>query len=167
MWSRRDADSIFCRAMRFVWEVFLVASGGSRGNAGRRSTTNANADGWITLPRVSEVPAPEWPLTDSSEREETLWERLWVRPQAFMWHQLMLFEEVALYVRYLVEAEQVDAPSTVRTLVRQHQELLGLSTAGLLRNHWRIGVDEVTQQKAEREATPDRASSRDRLKRVK
>ena len=144
-----------------------MASGGLRGNAGRRPTTNADADGWVSLPRVSSVPAPDWPLADRSEREEVLWDRLWVRPQAFMWHQLMLFEEVALYVRYLTEAELPDASASVRTVVKQHQELLGLSTAGLLRNHCRISADEVTQQKNEAAAAaPERTSSRDRLKRV-
>lgn len=143
-----------------------MASGGTRGNAGRRPTTNADADGWVSLPRVCEVPVPEWPLVESGAREEVLWEKLWKRPQALMWHQLMLFEEVALYVRYLVEAELADAPASVRTLVKQHQELLGLSTAGLLRNHWRIELDDVAAARSER-AVPERSSSRNRLKAVK
>lgn len=142
-----------------------MASGGLRGNAGRRPTTNADADGWVSLPRVCDVPVPEWPLVDVGAREEALWVKLWTRPQALMWHQLMLFEEVALYVRYLVEAERVDAPASVRTLVKQHQELLGLSTAGLLRNHWRIEADEVAAARSEKQV-PVRSSARERLKRV-
>lgn len=142
-----------------------MASGGTRGNAGRRPSTNADADGWVSLPRVCDVPVPEWPLVVCGDREDALWDRLWKRPQALMWHQLMLFEEVALYVRYLVEAESPDAPSAVRTLVKQHQELLGLSTAGLLRNHWRIELDDVAAARSEKQV-PSRSSSRDRLKAV-
>ena len=111
-----------------------MASGGARGNAGRVADPNAlrrdragDAASWVTLePRSGEV--PEFPLESATGRELVLWERLWGRPQASEWERLFLHDEVALYVRYLVEAEQPDASSAVRTLVKQHQELLGLST---------------------------------------
>ncbi len=154
-----------CCAMQQGKEPHMV-SGGLRGNAGRRPTTNSEADGWTTLPRICDLPTPDWPLQEPTAREEELWSRLWTRPQAIMWHELMLFEEVALYVRYLAEAESAAARASVRTLVKQHQELLGLSTAGLLRNHWRISSDEIAHARAKKEEKKKVTSSRDRMVRL-
>jgi len=90
-----------------------------------------------------------------------IWDRLWSRPQASEWLRLGLEDEVALYARYLAEAELPDASSAVRTLVKQHQELLGLSTAGLNRLRWQLPAGEAPKS----EAVPKRkASSRARLK---
>lgn len=97
-----------------------------------------------------------------SDRELTVWERLWKKPQGSEWKRLGLEDEVALYVRYLVEAEQPEASASVRTLVKQHQELLGLSTAGLNRLHWRM-PDDAPAARATPER-PKRSSSKARLK---
>lgn len=145
-----------------------MASGGYRGNAGRPLDPNSfNAakgkhdDLWITLTEPSGV-IPEWPLTDWSSREESLWGKLWLRPQASQWEALGLDIEVALYVRYLVEAEEPDAKSATRTLVKQYQELLGLSTAGLKMQRWIISGEALeTQSHGSRKS---RTSSRGRLK---
>ena len=145
-----------------------MASGGYRGNAGRPLDPNSfNAakgkhdDLWITLTEPSGV-IPEWPLTDWSPREESLWGKLWLRPQASQWEALGLDIEVALYVRYLVEAEEPDAKSATRTLVKQYQELLGLSTAGLKMQRWIISSEAPeTQSHGSRKS---RTSSRGRLK---
>ena len=144
-----------------------MASGGARGNAGRVADPNAlrrdragDAASWVTLePRSGEV--PEFPLESATGRELVLWERLWGRPQASEWERLFLHDEVALYVRYLVEAEQPEAAAAVRTLVKQHQELLGLSTAGLNRLRWRMPEGDVP---AVRAPAAKRSSSRGRLK---
>jgi len=90
-----------------------------------------------------------------------IWERLWSRPQASEWLRLGLEDEVALYARYLAEAEAPDASSAVRTLVKQHQELLGLSTAGLNRLRWQMPAGDAPKAEA---APKRRASSRARLK---
>lgn len=145
-----------------------MASGGYRGNAGRPLDPNSfNAakgkhdDLWITLTEPSGV-IPDWPLTDWSSREESLWGKLWLRPQASQWEALGLDIEVALYVRYLVEAEEPDAKSATRTLVKQYQELLGLSTAGLKMQRWIISSEAPeTQSHGSRKS---RTSSRGRLK---
>lgn len=145
-----------------------MASGGARGNAGRVADPNAlrrdragDSATWLTL-ESPEVPAPAFPLDAPSERELVVWERLWGKPQASQWHVLGLEDEVALYTRYLVEAEKPDASSAVRTLVKQHQELLGLSTSGLNRLRWKIGAGEA----APKPAAKKRSSSRGRLKAV-
>jgi hypothetical protein len=107
---------------------------------------------------------PDWPLSENLEngaREMAIWERLWKRPQASEWLRLGLDDEVALYARYLAEAEFPDAPSAVRTLVKQHQELLGLSTAGLNRLRWQLPAGDAPKAEA---PARRKASSRARLK---
>jgi hypothetical protein len=147
-----------------------MASGGARGNAGRVADPNAlrrersgDSASWTQLAPF-DGPAPEWPLSENLEngaREMTIWERLWSRPQASEWSRLGLEDEVALYSRYLAEAEAPDASSAVRTLVKQHQELLGLSTAGLNRLRWQLPAGEAPRAAP---VTKRKASSRARLK---
>lgn len=72
-------------------------------------------------------------------REVEIWKREWRRPQAVEWERNGQELEVALYVRSLVAAEAPNSKVTLRTLVKQQQEALGLSLPGLARNHWRIG----------------------------
>lgn len=55
-----------------------------------------------------------------------------------MWERNGQEHEVALYVRSLVAAERRTAPVSLRVLVRQQQEALGISMPGLLRNRWLI-----------------------------
>jgi len=143
-----------------------MASGGHRGNAGRPLDPNSLAaskrsgvDGFLTLEEPTTEP-PECPLPDPSERELFWWDRLWHRPQASQWAALRLEDEVALYVRYIVEAEKPEAASATRTLVKQYQELLGLSTAGLKRLMWSM-PDGVVTAKA---PAKRKSSSRARLK---
>lgn len=143
-----------------------MASGGARGNAGRvpdpmalRRERSGDAASWVTLV-VPDFGVPEFPLAGLLPREEVIWARLWARPQASEWRRLGLEDEVALYCRYLAEAELSDASSAVRTLVKQHQELLGLSTAGLNRLRWLMPADDAPKV----EAPKKRSSSRARLK---
>jgi hypothetical protein len=77
-----------------------------------------------------------------------------------MWERNGQAEEVALYVRALLEAAEPRASTAVRTLVKQLQESLGISLPGLLRNRWRI-------EEAQTETTPrQRSGSRSRRFRV-
>ena len=94
---------------------------------------------WTTLPAKREGPTPLWPLTRSTKREKTLWERAWTRPQAVMWERQRQEDEVANYVRQLVRSEDRDASAADRTLLMRMIESLGLSQPGLARNRWRIG----------------------------
>lgn len=142
-----------------------MASGGPRGNAGRPvdpnslSSAKGKNDGvWTVLEPASGV-VPEFPLVGATGRELFWWDRLWLMPQSSKWSELMLADVVALYVRYLVEAEQPDAISATRTLVKQYQELLGLSTAGLKMQHWVMPAGDAPKA----EVGP-RRSSRTRLK---
>jgi len=144
-----------------------MGSGGQRGNAGRPLDPNSlaaakrgGADGFLMLEEPS-GDVPDYPLEGASDRELFWWDRLWHRPQASQWATLRLEDEVALYCRYMVEAEQPEAISATRTLVKQYQELLGLSTAGLKRLMWSM-PDGVATAKAP--APKRKSSSRARLK---
>lgn len=125
-----------------------MAKGGARTRSGpapdpaalRRDRDSAE---WVNLPlRGRQGKVPEWPLENETDREAILWEREWKRPQAVMWERNGQEAEVAMYVRTFAAAEQMNATTACRTLVRQQQESLGISLPGLARNRWRIGGDE-------------------------
>lgn len=141
----------------------------------------ADDAGWTTLPAEGRPGrAPKWPLLGADahsivvsddesglvteivpahaherhKREIALWRAEWKRPQAVQWEANGQETEVAMYVRALAAAERGDAPTAVRTLVKQHQEALGISLPGLQRNRWRI-AKAATQETAA--AAPQRA----------
>lgn len=151
-----------------------MTSGGARVRSGpaagpdslRRSRPSDQAT-WRNLPASGrEGPLPEWPLTRASTRERALWERIWSRPQAIMWEELGLFDEVALHVRTLAVAERPKAPIDARRLVQQQANSLGLTIAGLHGNRWRI-VGNGSAATSTGEAAPasedDAESARDRF----
>jgi len=104
-------------------------------------------------------------LEEQTTRESVLWEVLWGKPQALMWERYGQEYEVALYVRRACEAELMDAPVALSTLVRQLADSLGLTTPGMRANRWRIDRAEETEPTAPK-ATPTSApnSARARLK---
>jgi hypothetical protein len=121
-----------------------------------------DAGSWVDLPAEGRAgDAPEWPLSEQSERERVFWEREWRRPQAVMWERNGQEVEVAVYVRSLALAEDQRAPVNARTLVRQQMEALGISVPGLQRNRWRIKA--AAEPQTEQRRTP---STRGRLKLV-
>lgn len=142
-----------------------MAQGGARARSGPAPDPDAlrrerDSGGWVKLPAAGRMaPVPLWPLTEPTDRELSLWDAEWRRPQALMWERNGQQLEVALYVRSLVAAESKDAPTIARTLVRQQQEALGLSVPGLHRNRWLI--EAVADRPAEVRSS---ASSRSRLK---
>jgi hypothetical protein len=121
---------------------------------------------WTVLPAAGRAgPTPDWPLTRSTARERTLWERMWRRPQAIMWEQLGVFDEVALHVRTLALAERPKAPIDARRLIAQQANSLGLTIPGLHASRWIIAADaEAPRPQAAREV--DATSARDRLRLV-
>lgn len=116
---------------------------------------------WTTLPAAGrEGEVPEWPLANQTEREQVFWESEWSRPQAVMWERNGQAVEVAMYVRALGDAEQLNATVASRTLVRQLQEALGISIPGLLRNRWKIEAEETPSVRRR----PSVSSTRERFK---
>lgn len=140
-----------------------MPSGGARARSGPAPDPNAlrrdrkdDAATWVTLPVGGRKGrAPKCPLLDPLKREADLWRELWKLPQAVMWERLHLEREVALYVRAYIVAEggtlimgkdgepvTRDVTASDRALVVRLADSLGLNTAGMARNRWRIGVVE-------------------------
>jgi hypothetical protein len=80
-----------------------------------------------------------------------------------MWEELGLFDEVALYIRSLVIAERPKATVASRTLIRQHNDALGLSVPGLRMNRWIIDPEEETEPQATPRTRITRLTVKDRL----
>ena len=146
-----------------------MTSGGARARSGPPPDPDAirrdrgTDQAWLTLPASRPGDPPPWPLSESTKREDALWAQLWAMPQATQWETLKLTDEVALYVRTFCEAAQPEANSNTRTLVLRLREGLGLSTAGLARNRWRIAGATDTQQETKRADGNRRTSSKDRF----
>lgn len=130
-----------------------MASGGARARSGPAPDPTAlrrerDAGEWTTLPAEGrEGATPAWPLTEQTVREVELWERLWRMPQALMWERYGQEIEVALYVRRLSEAEELESRVNLSTLVRQMADSLGLTTPGMRANRWRVARDEVAERR--------------------
>lgn len=145
-----------------------MTSGGARARSGPPADPNAlrrdrkDDKDWTTLPMEPVSQVPDFPLSDASPFELSLWADLWGKPQAHMWVALGLKFQVAFYVRNFVKASAPDAVAAwVAGVLRQEAEL-GLSTVGMGQLRWRISVDEVAERRED--ARPARKSSRDRLK---
>lgn len=108
---------------------------------------------------------PAWPLSESTKREDVLWAAAWRKPQAVEWQRLQLADEVAVYVRALARFEGPDAGPSAGTLVKQLQESLGLSAAGLARRGWVIDSDAPTT-KVTKADDPVPTSARARFKSI-
>lgn len=127
---------------------------------------------WLTLPREGRTSnAPAWPLTKASSREMVLWRREWKRPQALAWElRGVSADTVAFYVRYMAEAEKVEATVGTRNLVARYAAELGLTAAGMRMLRWKIA--KPPQAMVEPPSTNPKAwrsvgSARDRLTIVK
>jgi hypothetical protein len=107
-----------------------------------------------------------WPLTEQTGREIELWIDLWARPQAVMWERLGQEYEVAMCARMLARAEVPRSSVELLKTVKQFFDSLGLSTAGMLRNRWRLseGGAGPTATASPARKVPARKSSRSRLK---
>jgi hypothetical protein len=127
-----------------------------------------DAGDWTVLPAEGRAgPAPEWPLTEASERELWWWRRLWAKPQAVMWEKQGQVDEVALYARRLAQVEAPDAPVNLGTLVRQLADALGITLPGMLRLRWHLAAPGSAPAAASEGETPRRGpagpTSRGRL----
>ena len=151
-----------------------MAAGGYRAGAGRPMDPNAlrrdrkdDQAGWTNLPERREADAPEWPLVDPSDRELKVWADHWSMPQAHEWERQNLEYEVALFVRTFCEAELAGAAANLRTLVKQQQEVLGLSLAGLHRMRWKVGGAIPTEAPKAGQPTQRKSARERRLELVK
>ena len=135
-------------------------------NALRRDRPGDKAS-WTTLPAEGRAgKPPAWPLTEQTDREIELWNDLWSRPQAVMWEKLGQEYEVAMCARMLARAEAPKSSVELLKTVKQFFDSLGLSTAGMLRNRWRLSDGAAGEQASSTPTrrAPARMSSRSRLK---
>lgn len=161
-----------------------MARGGARVNSGpppdpqalRRDRTS-DKDGWTLLPAGGwDGELPTWPLSRSiatgddaladavSTRERAHWASAWRTPQAAAWSRLGWTSDVALYCRWLAMAELGDMKAAGEA--RQWSDRLGLNPAAMLRNRWKVAVDQLAAARDDRDAGSGERprSSRDRLK---
>lgn len=151
-----------------------MPSGGARSRSGPardplalRRDRKDDAASWVDLPAEGRrAPAPEWPLTEPTDREMVMWERFWRKPQALIWERDGQLEYVAIFVRQLIEAEGEKASAENRKTVRMMFADLYLTSDSMTRAHIRIAADEVAE-KREAPKGPVRQSARDRLQVVK
>lgn len=96
---------------------------------------------------------PEWPMPRQSDREAALWEWAWRTPQAAAWalpSELWRAYTVAMWVRTAARCESDDATAADRNSLHRFADQIGLTTAGLREMGWRVAVDEIAPQRAER-----------------
>lgn len=144
-----------------------MASGGRRARSGPAPdplsrTSLVNGREFAVLPLEHDVVVPGYPLPKLSqyneyfmdgkkirefdeaeteavhEAELSMWERLWLKPQAVMWSRLGLEDQVAAYVRAYMESTGQNSNSGLKTAVIRMEAELGISTSGMLQNGWVI-----------------------------
>lgn len=105
-------------------------------------------------------------LAEQDRSEKLLWRDLWKTPQAAAWIELGWTRDVAQYVRHKVLGEMGSLDDAKEA--RQWSDRLGLNPTSMLRNRWRVSVDEVTPRRSARAAAKKsatkRTSARGRLK---
>lgn len=149
-----------------------MSKGGTRSRSGPAPDPNAlrrlrkDDAGWTTLPSEGrEDPAPDWPLTEATIREEVLWARWWKKPEAVLWESDGSVDYVALTVRMFAEAEVTKASAENRKTVRMMMADLYLTRDAKDRARIKIAVDETAQKRDEKQEQPaPQPSARDRFK---
>lgn len=143
---------------------------------------------WITLPAkgysgsVAEFPLPSIPVYDIywvdkqrvkeldedattalRDREISMWETLWAKPQAFMWAKLGLEFEVAAYVRAFIESTGPESNSGLKTAALRMAAEIGLSLPGMHSLRWKFSEDEIAARRDAKPAARSGSSAKDRL----
>lgn len=160
-------------------------SGGARTRSGPAPSDESLRQGravgeWYFLPATGRDGAtPTWPFASepANDHEQDLWVALWTRPQAVRWEVYEQHREVAQYVRVSIAAETPAGAAKLAPLVQRLADSLGLTTAGLRANRWKITpVRPVEDDQDEPDDTPppstpppsgsQRTSARDRFRSV-
>jgi len=82
---------------------------------------------------------PAFPLPEASERELEVWGSAWRSPQADAWsREVWRHRTVALWVRYSVRMEALDASAALGNVVQRLADQIGMTPAGLRENGWTI-----------------------------
>ena len=92
-------------------------------------------------------------LPDAVEREGVVWAGGWRTPQAAQWiRESWRWRSIAMYVRWMVRAEDPEATAATITAAQRLADQIGMTPAGLKENGWLIVADdaavhEVTQER--------------------
>jgi hypothetical protein len=119
---------------------------------------------WEDKKRVKEFDAEATEALHESEL--ALWEKLWTKPQAFMWAKLELEYEVAAYVRAYLESTSADSNSGLKTAALRMAAEIGLSLPGMHSLRWKFAEDELEAKRSAPASGPKKTSARDRLKAI-
>jgi len=99
----------------------------------------------------------------TAERELELWEWAWTTPQACAWSmpsERWRLYTVGMWVRTAVICESSDATAADKNSLHRFADQIGLTTAGLAEMGWKVAVDEVATQAAEKPAEPAQPRTR-------
>lgn len=147
-----------------------MTQGGSRNRSGPQKDPNSltsavNGVSFTTLPAAGfDGEIPEFPLPGMLGRESEVWAALWRTPQAAAWIlEPWRWRTVAMYARWSVRMEDVEANAALVAQVIRLGDQIGLTPAGLRENAWKIGAVEP-EQRATGTAGKGKSSSRARLK---
>lgn len=100
----------------------------------------------IVLPRTRRGPVPEWPLsTPATDRELSLWQELWARPQAVVWAQYQLELQVGMHVRTAIAAEDPGSTKAMRAVAHSQAVSLLLTPTSLRRAGYRVSPVEALE----------------------
>lgn len=156
----------------------MAKVGGARVGAGRPVDPNSRRQagvagkpiiGWTTIPFEYDGEIPAWPLPDATkgvddepdfetmEREEAVWESLWMTGQAEQWIKRRMFHDVAIYVRLLVAGERGNTKALAEA--RHWKTIIGLSAAGMAALKWQFPSEPKQQQQTTLSDTGGSASS--------
>lgn len=145
----------------------MAGSGPAPNPMSRRQTGN-QANTWTDLPAGGyQGDVPEWPFSGGTVRELEVWAQIWRTPQAAAWITMGWTFDIALYVRWQVAASESGESSLTEALkagneARQWSDRLGLNPTAMLKNRWRVSVDEVAEKRTEKTAA--KTTARRRLK---
>lgn len=146
-----------------------MTRGGSRNRSGPQKdpgslTSAAQGVVFHALPADGfQGDVPVFPLPDESVRESEVWADLWRTPQAAAWSvEPWRWRVVAMYVRWSVRMEDVEANAALVSQVIRLGDQIGMTPAGLKENGWQIAA--VEPDRATGTAGKPRGSSRARLK---
>ena len=111
--------------------------------ASERRRRNAPIANTTRLPARRDGSTPRWPLSKARPGELAKWRRLWELPQAVYWERVRCEDVVARYVRTVIDAEEPDAPMSVRKAAQDLEDRLGLNPMAMLRLRLEVAADEV------------------------
>lgn len=148
-----------------------MPSGGARNRSGPPPDPNSLKSARLGL-TFTALPAegydgepPDFPLPDVTFNERSLWLWAWKQPQAAAWaKEPWRWPNVALWVRTFVKCAAEDAKAAEVNSLHRLADEIGMTTAGLKHNGWKIAADQLAEKRVEKAPAEAEPSARDRMK---